>query len=97
MIIENGWTDTTPISEVRKIERTFQDRHLPILQKIAPPGAASYLNEADRLERDFRTTFYGPNYGRLSAIKARYDPTDLFIVKAGVGSERWDEYGICRV
>jgi hypothetical protein len=43
------------------------------------------------------TTFFGPNYAKLSAIKRKYDPKDLFIVTAGVGSERWDQLGICKV
>ena len=30
-------------------------------------------------------------------IKTKYEPTDLFIVKAGVGSERWDTDGFCRI
>ena len=48
-------------------------------------------------EPDFQTTFFGDNYKRLEAVKQRYDPEDMFIVSAGVGSERWDEEGICRV
>ncbi|KAG6856861.1 hypothetical protein H0H87_012678 [Tephrocybe sp. NHM501043] len=97
LIIVNGWTDKTPMDTVRQIERTFRDKQLPILQKLAPPGAGAYSNEADGLEVDFQTTFYGPNYDKLSAIKAKYDPEDLFIVKSGVGSERWDAFGLCRV
>jgi hypothetical protein len=34
-------------------------------------------------EADFQTTFFGPNYAKLSAIKMDYDPEDLFIVGAG--------------
>ncbi|KAJ6628267.1 FAD-binding domain-containing protein [Mycena sp. CBHHK59/15] len=71
--------------------------HLPILENISGPNAGSYSNEADVLETDFKTTFFGPNYAKLSAIKRKYDPEDLFIVGAGVGSERWDEWGICKV
>lgn len=42
--------------------------------------------------------FFGlENYPRLLEVKATYDPFDLFIVSAGVGSERWDRYGICKV
>ncbi|KAG6908631.1 hypothetical protein DXG01_003809 [Tephrocybe rancida] len=90
LIIVNKWNESTPVATVRKIETTFRDKQLPILQKLAPPGAGAYSNEADGLETDFQTTFYGPNYAGLSAIKSKYDPTDLFIVKGGVGSERWD-------
>ncbi|KAG6908846.1 hypothetical protein DXG01_003012 [Tephrocybe rancida] len=91
------WNESTPVATVRKIETTFRDEQLPILQKLAPPGAGAYSNEADGLEADFQTTFYGPNYAGLSAIKSKYDLTDLFIVKGGVGSERWDAFGLCKV
>jgi hypothetical protein len=48
-------------------------------------------------EPDFQTTLFGDNYGRLTAIKEKYDPTSLFIVRVGVGSEKWDKHGLCRV
>ncbi len=60
------------------------------------PGTA-YSNEADSLEEDFKTTFFRPNYPRLEDIKRRYDPKDLFIVAAGVRSDKWDKDGLCRV
>jgi hypothetical protein len=81
------------------VRTQFRDVQLPILAQIAGSGSdvAAYSNEADVLEADFQTTFFGPNYAKLSAIKRRYDPKDLFIVGAGVGSERWDQWGICRL
>jgi hypothetical protein len=51
------------------------------------------LNEADVNEPDLQTTFFGPKYSKLTRIEARYDP-DLFTVAAGVGSERWDQWGL---
>ncbi|KAJ7118087.1 hypothetical protein C8R44DRAFT_559976, partial [Mycena epipterygia] len=63
----------------------------PILEKMSGPNARAYSNKADVMEPNFQTTFFGPNYAKLSAIKAKYDPDDLFIVHTGVGSERWDE------
>ncbi|KAJ7242285.1 FAD-binding domain-containing protein [Mycena rebaudengoi] len=71
---------------------------IPIFEEIAgPPHTAAYSNEADLLEPNFQTTFFGPNYAKLSSIKKKYDPNDLYIVGAGVGSERWDEWGLCQV
>ena len=59
--------------------------------------SGTYMNEADVREPDFVTTFFGEkNYQRLSQVKSSYDPTDMFIVGAGVGSERWDTDGLCR-
>lgn len=59
--------------------------------------AGSYMSEGDVREPNFQTTFYGGNYAKLKAIKAIYDPNELFIVGAGVGSENWDEDGLCRL
>ena len=70
---------------------------MPVLAALAGPGSAAYSNEADVREPDFQTTFFGPNFARLSDIKNKYDPAGLFIVGAGVGSENWDAEGLCRV
>jgi hypothetical protein len=32
---------------------------------------------------------YGPNYSRLGAIKAKYDPNDIFWCRKCIGSENW--------
>jgi hypothetical protein len=83
---------------VRGLRERFQESQLPIMQDFVGSDAGSYSNEGDAYERDFITAFYGQeNYYKLSAIKGRYDPTDLFIVASGVGSERWDQQGLCRV
>jgi hypothetical protein len=68
------------------------------MQEVVGRDAGSYSNEADAYERDFVAAFFGQaNYPRLSYVKSKYDPTDLFIVHSGVGSERWDQNGLCRV
>ncbi|KAJ6514419.1 FAD-binding domain-containing protein [Mycena vitilis] len=97
LMILNQWTDDTPLDQIDAIRHSFQNTALPIVEQIAGPNAGAYSNEADMFETDFKSTFFGPNYAKLSAIKTKYDPTDLFIVASGVGSERWDEAGMCTV
>ncbi|KAJ7453665.1 FAD-binding domain-containing protein [Mycena galericulata] len=97
LVLVNQWTDAASIGEIDTIRKHFQTQQLPILKKLSGANAGSYSNEADVLEPDFETTFFGPNYAKLSGIKSKYDPKDLFIVGAGVGSERWDEWGICKI
>jgi FAD/FMN-containing dehydrogenase len=57
------------------------------LVRAATPGSGSYVNEADFFEPDWQESFWGDNYPRLLEIKRRYDPTNLFRVHHGVGSE----------
>ncbi|KAJ6529273.1 FAD-binding domain-containing protein [Mycena capillaripes] len=97
LTLGNFWTDDTPLAEINALRRKFQTTQLSIVEQISGPNGATYSNEADVFEPDFQTTFFGPNYARLSAIKIKYDPADLFIVQTGVGSERWDQWGLCNV
>lgn len=56
----------------------------------------SYGAEGNYFEGEWREAFWGSSYARLSEIKTKYDPDDLFIVHHGVGSERWSEDGFTR-
>ncbi|KAK0431075.1 FAD-binding domain-containing protein [Armillaria borealis] len=95
IILTNSWEDSASLSNITSIQNAFKDSQLPILEQIAGSPGAAYSNEGDTLEEDFKTTFFGPNYPRLEDIKRRYDPKDMFIVAAGVGSDRWDKDGLC--
>jgi FAD/FMN-containing dehydrogenase len=54
--------------------------------KSLAPDAGSYVNETDYFEDNWQQSFWGENYARLQAVKARYDPTNLFPVHHGAGS-----------
>jgi FAD/FMN-containing dehydrogenase len=62
------------------------------LRKVAP-NAGSYVSESNYFNRSWQAEYWGSNYSRLRAIKAQYDPTGLFIVHHGVGSEDWSADG----
>jgi FAD/FMN-containing dehydrogenase len=66
------------------------------LRKIAP-HAGSYLNEGSYFNPNWKQDFWGKNYSRLEAIKAKYDPDGLFFVHHGVGSEHWSPDGFTRL
>lgn len=53
----------------------------------ATPGGGSYSNEGNYFQEGWQTEFWGSNYPRLLSIKKKYDPTNLFTVHKGVGSE----------
>jgi FAD/FMN-containing dehydrogenase len=66
------------------------------LRKIVPdPG--SYVSESNFFERSWQQSFWGSNYSKLQAVKAKYDPTGLFFVHHGVGSEGWSADGFTRL
>ncbi|KAI0045748.1 FAD-binding domain-containing protein [Auriscalpium vulgare] len=98
VIVVNNWDDTATSAEIEAFKHKITDEHVPALAKLTGESdSASYTNEADAREPNWKTTFYGVNYPRLLTVKAAYDPNDLFIVPTGVGSDRWDAYGVCRV
>jgi FAD/FMN-containing dehydrogenase len=66
------------------------------LLKIVP-GPGSYVSESDFFERSWQQSFWGSNYRRLLAVKQKYDPTGLFFVHHGVGSEDWSADGFTRL
>jgi len=71
-------------------------RAMAELRKIAPdPG--SYVSESNYFEKDWQRSYWGTNYPRLQAVKAKYDPDGLFFVHHGVGSEDWSNDGFTRL
>jgi FAD/FMN-containing dehydrogenase len=65
------------------------------LRKIVPE-AGSYVSESNFFNQSWQQSFWGSNYARLREIKAKYDPTGLFFVHHGVGSEEWSADGFIR-
>jgi FAD/FMN-containing dehydrogenase len=91
-----SWPSTATVEEQRAVERRITDVVVPLFSRLEPDMGA-YLNEADASERDFQRSFWGDNYPRLRKVKKRWDPEGIFITRKGVGSEDWDEDGLCRV
>jgi Berberine and berberine like len=66
------------------------------LRKVVPdPG--SYVSESNFFEKSWQQSYWGANYPRLRAVKAKYDPEGLFFVHHGVGSEEWSPDGFTRL
>jgi FAD/FMN-containing dehydrogenase len=71
-------------------------RAMSEIRRIAP-DSGSYVAESNFFNEAWRDAFWGSNYARLLAIKDEYDPSGLFFVHHGVGSERWSADGFTRL
>lgn len=66
------------------------------LRKLVPE-AGSYVSESNYLNSRWQNAYWGGNYRRLRAVKAKYDAEGLFFGHHGVGSEDWSPDGFTRV
>jgi FAD/FMN-containing dehydrogenase len=66
-----------------------------ISRLVPAPGA--YVSESDYFIGDWQEAFWGSNYPRLAEVKRTYDPTGLFFVHHGVGSDEWSADGFTRL
>lgn len=97
LVLSATWEATATLEEQESVREKVTHVEVPLLRSVEGADAmGSYLNEANAYETEFQASFWGSNYPRLYRIKQRWDPTGVFIVQRGVGSEDWDEEGICR-
>lgn len=82
------WPINATAAEILRIRKEFQDVDMQGWRDISP-GAGSYLAEADRLEPNFGSAFFGDKYPRLLEVKKKLDPEYVFHAATGVGSEGW--------
>ena len=66
------------------------------LRKLLP-RVGSYVWETDFFQPNWQDAFWGDNYARLRAVKDKYDPSGVFFLHHGVGSEDWSADGFTRV
>jgi hypothetical protein len=72
------------------------DNAIAELRKLAPHGG-SYVSESNYFNNSWQEAFWGTNYPKLRAVKAKYDPDCLFFVHHGVGSENWSADGFAQL
>ncbi|KAJ4250981.1 hypothetical protein NW762_011631 [Fusarium torreyae] len=98
IVLARGWDANASLAEQQAVQRNLTEVEVPILKQLEPnSNGGAYLNEADGYEEGFQDSFWGSNYPRLYEIKQKWDKENLFIVRSGVGSEDWDDEGLCRV
>ncbi|KAK4450485.1 hypothetical protein QBC34DRAFT_437309 [Podospora aff. communis PSN243] len=66
----------------------------PVL-RAAGPGGCAYINEADPLQANWQTNFWGSNYPKLKDLRKKWDPKGVFYAVSTPGTEEWEviEYG----
>ena len=75
-----------PDMDTAQADRDQVGRAFSIIRE-ALPGQGAYANEASYFTEDWKSEFWGDNYGRLLQIKREVDPGNLFRVHQGVGSD----------
>jgi hypothetical protein len=97
LLFSRTWAAGTTPAEQAAIVKNMTDVEIPILRSVEGENQmGAYLNEANGYEPGFQAAFWGANYPRLYSIKQKWDPKGLFISRKGVGSEDWDDAGLCR-
>ena len=71
-------------------------RSMTELRAIATNGG-SYVSESNYFQKRWQQSYWGSNHARLAEIKKKYDPTGLFFVHNGVGSQEWSRDGSTRL
>ena len=88
VLVLSPWNFTLPRSVEEQRETQLTDSLIPKLTAVTP-NSGTYMNEADFHLATWKEDFYGENYAKLRAIKAKYDPGDLFYATTAVGSDAW--------
>lgn len=83
IVYATAWFDGIPAT-VKDNAANAVHRAADPVRAITPNGGC-YYSEADVLEEDWQTAFFGSNYPRLVSIKKTYDPDNIFTVWKGIG------------
>lgn len=70
------------------MQKRITNEFMPQIKAVTP-GGASYMNEGDTNEPNWKQTFYGANYDKLLKIKQKWDPKSLLYGFKNVGSDVW--------
>ncbi|KAF7589136.1 hypothetical protein BBP40_004741 [Aspergillus hancockii] len=97
MYVIRYWAPNATLAQQQAVIRNLTEVDMPVLKAVEGDNMGAYLNEANAYEPDFQREFWGSKYPRLYAIKQKWDPKGLFIARKGVGSEDWDDAGLCRI
>jgi hypothetical protein len=73
------YTATWPYADAGRDPAPYDDFVQSERRALQPwLGTSAYANYADRTLTDYATAYWGANLPRLSTVKKRYDPYDVF-------------------
>jgi hypothetical protein len=96
VILIRTWSDDTSFEKQAEIQRNMTRVEMAMLKELEPDMGA-YGNEGDPHEQDWQQSFYGSSYDRLLELKRKWDPAKVFRCRHCVGSEHYDDDGICLI
>ena len=103
IVITLEWEFTDSFEKIAELKKLMTEVLVPKLKKLDwdpvknKQTMGAYVNEADKEDKDWQDSYWGPNYDRLKKLKRKWDPKGVFWCRPCVGSEEWDLEGICRV
>lgn len=87
--IQSGWNFTMSWDSQLEKEDLVTNTWVPALENLTPGNTATYLNEGDPHQPNWKSAYYGNNYDALKAVKTKYDPNSIFYAPTAVGSDEW--------
>jgi FAD/FMN-containing dehydrogenase len=91
-----GLPNVTTDKESARRDARAVDQAIAELRNLVP-HSGSYVSESNYFNKSWQEAFWGTNYSRLQAVKAKYDPDGLFFVHHGVGTEIWSADGFTQL
>ena len=89
-IVARGWAPGSSQATIDSVWNDITNVKVAAMQKQAPETGV-YMNEADRLDPNYKVNFYGTHYPILYATKELRDPSGIFYCPTCVGSDQWAE------
>ncbi|PSN74069.1 FAD-binding domain-containing protein [Corynespora cassiicola Philippines] len=96
-VVARGWVSGASDVEIEEVRADILSK-TRAMEALAP-DTGTYMNEASRLDPEWKKNFYGEHLQRLEDIKRRRDGNDLFYCPTCVGSDNWAPDGdgrLCR-
>jgi hypothetical protein len=87
--IHSDWDFSLPWKSQVAKQALVTDQFIPALERLTPGNTATYGNEGDADQPNWKAAYFGNKYEILREIKKKYDEHDIFYAPTAVGSDEW--------